>query len=1147
MHEIFPGDGEMAVRCRRLDWERTPLGAPDGWPEHLRTTVRLLLSSRHPMVLFWGPEFVQLYNDAYRPSLGEQGRHPSALGQRAHECWEEIWDVVAPQLAEVRERGRPTWHENALVPITRDGAREEVYWTYGYSPVSGPDGAADGVLVICQETTAQVRAEREARSLGEELSRIFESITDAFFTLDPEWRFTVLNSEAERVLERRREDLLGRVVWDAFPEAAGSTFDREYRRAVAEGVRVQFREYFPPLDRWFQVTAYPSDGGLAVYFQDVSERAAMEERLREREHLLGIAGRVARIGGWEVDVEAGLVRWSDEVCAIHEVPPGTAPTVDEALDFYTPESHPLIRSHFEACVREGRPFDLDLQILTTSGQAVWVRAIGEAIRAGNGSVRTVRGAFQDISRQKQAEVALREADRRLQELAEAMPLIVWSADAQGQVTYQTRAMHDYSGLSPEELKGGGWLEAVHPDDRDGTIAAWEQSFHAGEPYEARFRIRRHDGAWRWHLTRAVPVRRDDGTVARWYGSSTDIHDHLELQREAERLAHRLTVTLESVTDAFCLLDAAGRFTFVNEEAERLLGRSREELLGSVVWESFPAIAGTRLEDEYRRSVLQGTTAGFHYHHAPVDRWFDVRAYPSSEGLAIYFRDITAERESEDRLREQAALLDRAQDAILVRDLEHRIVFWNRSAERIYGWTRDEALGRSIRDLLYESPETFDEATELVLRTGEWHGELAHRRKDGTALTVEGRWSLVRDDEGRPHRILAINTDVTERKALLQQFLRAQRMESVGTLAGGIAHDLNNVLAPILLSIGLLRDELADPHLQETLATIESSARRGGEMVQQILGFARGFERSDLPVHLPQLLRDLGRIVRDTFPRNITFEAQVPEEIWPLTGDPTQIHQVFMNLIVNARDALPQGGRILVTAENVELDANYAAMIPDASPGSHVRISVQDSGIGIPRENLDRIFDPFFTTKEVGKGTGLGLSTVAAIVRSHGGVVNVYSEPGNGTTFRLYFPARTGEAPVQSPAPDEPIRGNGELVLVVDDDGPVRDITRQTLEAFGYRVLTATDGADAVAIYARKGEEIELVLTDMVMPIMDGPTTIRALKRMDPGVRIVAASGLGTNRGIARAADSGVRHFLPKPYTAEVLLGVVHRALRDEAP
>ena len=1149
LKQPFPGSGEMARLCREFDWAASPLGPPEEWPRTLRTVVSILLASSHPMLIFWGPELIQVYNDAYRVSLGTGRKHPLALGARAREFWSEIWADLEPQIEQVLTRGEATWNENQLLPIERNDRVEDVYWTYSYSPVWGDTGEIEGVLVVCQETTETVRAREELQRMADRFTTHLESQTDAFFTLDSVWRFTFLNTEAERVLERERHELLGVSIWEAFPEAMGTASERQYRLARETGQPVEFEQFFPPLGRWFSARAFPSEEGLAVYFQDVTERKAAEAELHESQRLVELAGRIARVGGWSVDLETGEAVLSDVVCEIHGLPTGTTFSLDDGFSYYAPGSLSLIEEHFQRTAEEGIPYDLDLEILTETGRRVWVRSVGEAVRDKEGVIRKVQGAFQDISRQKAAEAELRESERRFRELAESMPLVVWTATDQGMIDYQTEAIIHYTGKPRGELAGEAWLDVLHPDDVEPTVAAWMAAVETGEPYEVEFRIRRHDGAYRWFMTRAYPFRDADGAIVRWYGSSTDIHDRLQAEREARELADRMTATLESITDAFYLLDPEWRFSFMNEQAERFLERSREELLGHLVWETFPEVVGTRLEKEYRSASEDGVTAAFEYHYPPLNRWFDVRAYPSEQGLAVYFRDITQEREAEAQLREQAELLDRAQDAILVRDLEHNIVFWNPAAERIYGWSREEALGRSIRDLLYTDPTPFDEATRAVLKMGDWTGELEHVCRDGSTVTVEGRWSLLRDDVGEPKRILAINTDTTDRKKLLAQFLRAQRMESIGTLAGGVAHDLNNVLAPILLSIGVLRSDIENPEAQEILATIEASAQRGADMVKQVLTFARGVEGSQVAVEVAQLVDDLSRVVRDTFPKAITFRTALPEGLWPVLGDPTQLHQVLMNLLVNARDAMPRGGVLEIVAENLTIDQNYAAMSQETTPGRYVRVSVMDSGVGMAPEVVDQIFDPFFTTKEVGEGTGLGLSTVAAIMRSHGGWVNVYSEEGSGSTFRLYFPAATVDeeetGQQQEPPTAESLRGQGELVLVVDDESAVREITRRTLEAFGYRVVTATDGAHAVGIYGQRGGEIDVVLTDIMMPILDGPATIRALTRMDPSVRIIAASGLGANGGVARAADYGVKHFLPKPYTANTLLAILRQVLGDD--
>lgn len=499
------------------------------------------------------------------------------------------------------------------------------------------------------------------------------------------------------------------------------------------------------------------------------------------------------------------------------------------------------------------------------------------------------------------------------------------------------------------------------------------------------------------------------------------------------------------------------------------------------------------------------------------------------------------RAAEEVLREQATLLDKARDAILVRDLQHRITYMNKSAERLYGWSLGEARGRSVRDLLYRDFDAFPAAMQTLLDTGEWVGEIEQIRRDGAVLVIEGHWSLVRDDRGEPKSVLAINTDITQRKQLEQQYLRAQRLESLGTLAGGIAHDLNNVLTPIMMSIGMLQEDEHDAERLEVLATIEASAKRGAEMIRQVLTFARGAEGRRVEVQLGPLVHDIVKIAGETFPKSIRIEERIDGNLWALQADPTQLHQVLLNLSVNARDAMPAGGRLVISAENLFIDEHYAAMHVNARVGPYLAIAIEDTGTGMPRETVDRIFEPFFTTKELGKGTGWGLPTSLAIVKGHGGFMHVYSEVGVGTRFRLYLPAHAATSQPDVPVAPALRHGNGETVLVVDDEAGIRDITRRTLDAFGYRVLLAGDGAEAIEQYVEHQAEIAVVITDMMMPGMDGAATIEALRRLNPRVRIIAASGLVGPEITA----TGTRHFLRKPYTARTLIEALSQVLQQE--
>ncbi|HEX7862581.1 MAG TPA: response regulator [Verrucomicrobiae bacterium] len=507
----------------------------------------------------------------------------------------------------------------------------------------------------------------------------------------------------------------------------------------------------------------------------------------------------------------------------------------------------------------------------------------------------------------------------------------------------------------------------------------------------------------------------------------------------------------------------------------------------------------------------------------------------------------AEREreaAEGRIREQAALLNKARDAILVIDTNGGITFWNDGAQRLYGWTAEEALqGMSAVTFAKFDEAKHNDALRRTLEREEWHGEITHNTKDGRTIFIESRWSLIRDNDNKPKSILIINTDITEKKKLEAQFLRSQRLESIGTLAGGIAHDLNNVLTPILVSLKLLR-EMKGETPAEIIDTLETSAHRGASIVQQVLSFARGVEGEKALLQVKHPLNEVVKIAKDVFPRAIEIRVHFEPELWPVNGDATQLHQVFMNLVVNARDAMPNGGRLQLEAKNTQIDENYARMQPEAKPGAYVLVSVGDTGTGIPQAVLLKIFEPFFTTKEIGKGTGLGLSTAAGIVRSHGGFISVYSEIGKGTSFKVYLPAAEANSAQKSNviASGKLPQGKGELVMVVDDEAAIREIVKVTLENNGYKVVTANDGTEAVGLFASQKRKAQAVMADLMMPFMDGIATIRALQKMQPETKFIAISGLMDQSRIGQLQELGGVNFLAKPFTTEQILGMLAKVL-----
>jgi len=494
------------------------------------------------------------------------------------------------------------------------------------------------------------------------------------------------------------------------------------------------------------------------------------------------------------------------------------------------------------------------------------------------------------------------------------------------------------------------------------------------------------------------------------------------------------------------------------------------------------------------------------------------------------------------------LLDNTPDRIYFKDTASRFIRVSRALAEIFGLKDpSEVVGKT--DFDFFAPQHAEAAfkdEQEVMRTGQ-----ALIGKEEKEMLPDGRVTWVfttkmplRDPEGRVIGTCGISRDVTERKKLEEQLLRSQRLESIGTLASGVAHDLNNIMTPILLSTPMIREELA-PEFHGLVFAIEKAAQRGSDIVKQVLTFARGADGVHAVLQPKYLTAEIVEIVRQTFPKPIHVIHHDHKEVWQVSADATQVHQVLLNLCLNARDAMPNGGTLTVGAENAELDEHYATMMPEAKPGRYVFFYVQDTGTGIRPEICNRIFDPFFTTKETGKGTGLGLSTVRGIVKSHRGFVNVYSEPGGGTTFKVYLPASTDpeQAVGSHPVEEQSFRGNGEMILVVDDESEIRNVTETILKRNGYQVLTAADGTEALAIYAERKAEIDLVLTDVMMPHFDGTALTRTLKKMNPSVRIIASSGNTQDTRLAELRLLNPQAILMKPYTKEQLLKALHEALK----
>ena len=702
-----------------------------------------------------------------------------------------------------------------------------------------------------------------------------------------------------------------------------------------------------------------------------------------------------------------------------------------------------------------------------------------------------------------------------------------------------------------------FFRGVHPDDRQMVRESARKAIEQKAKYEIDHRIIRPDGVTRFvHEEAHILLDSQTGKPLKMVGIVQDITERKEREEALRISEERFVRAFDYAPIGMALVAPDGHWLKVNRALCNLVGYSWDELMGK----TFQDITHPEDLDEdmgHVHELLAGEIQYYqmekrYFHKLGHTVWvlLSVSLVRDDQNVPLYFvsqiLDITERKISEQKMAEQAALLDQARDAIIVRDMGEKILFWNKGAERLYGWTRDEAIGRRATELFYPGIEKFSAAMKIVSEKGAWSGEFEHITKAGKPIVVETRWTLLKNLKDEPKSVLCINSDITERKKIEYHLLRAQRMESIGTLAGGIAHDLNNLLAPIIMGVDLLKHFGLEGASQRVVDDIERSAKRGSSLVKKVLAFARGVEGSRQNLKVTDIIRELESIIHNTFPKDIELVTKIADDTLVINVDPTQLDQVLLNLCVNARDAMPQGGRITISVAAVAIDSDNEKTHPGVLPGKYVCIEMADTGCGIPPENMEKIFDPFFTTKELAKGTGLGLAITMGIVRSHNGFLTASSEVNKGTTFKVYLPAEDAgvKAETRQLEKFDWPRGNGEWVLVVDDELSILTVVQQTLVAFGYHVLTAEHGAQAIGLFAANRDKIAVVLTDIVMPVMDGAATILALREVDPRVKIIAASGFSANEQAAQSGTLNTKYFLAKPYTTGALLNIIQTVLTE---
>ncbi len=1032
------------------------------------------------------------------------------------------------------------------------------------------DGSLAGLIGVIVDITDRKRAEKALSESEERYRTVADFTYDWEYWVHPEGRLLYVSPSCERVTGYSAREflddhsLMERIVHPDDLAEVMKHFHVARKVDHETSYRLDFRIiHRDGQTRWIShacQAVYGKDGqslGRRASNRDITERKQAQEALRQSEEQYRAVFDNAGIGIDLLDRHGRIVKVNQALLNIlgyaeEELSQRTF------LDITYPDDREISKRNLETLIAgEIDSYRLVKRYVRKDGSIIWVDLWSSAIRAANGDNEGTVAVIEDITDRKQAEEALRESERKFRLVTETIQDVFWIITPDiSQIVYISPGYEKIWGRTIESLYESphSFLDSVHHDDREQFTSILQKHHSNGTEYTCEYRIVRPDDSIRWILARGFPIYDDQGILTLMCGVSTDITERKQVQEALEESEEWYRSVVEESFDGI-FVQKGPKIVFANSRLYEMLGYSAGELEGQEHWliyhpdyraiTSERAVARMRGDDivphyEVKLQRKDGTS----FDGEISARAVTVRGEP---GVQVWLRDISYRKRSELALRRLATAVEQAEEAIVITDPSGTIQYVNPAFEKITGYTRDEALGNnpSILKGGQHGEEFYRDLWNSITHGKVWKGRFINRRKDGTFYSEDSTISPVRDPKGRILNFVAVKRDVTEGLALQQQLLQAQKMEAIGTLAGGIAHDFNNLLTVVMgFSELLLAEKKPKDWDYADLQKIFHAAKNGGELVQRLLMFSRKSEPKPVSMNLNKQIVEVEKLLRRTIPKMIDIHLDLSPDLPAINADPSQIEQILMNLAVNARDSMPDKGKLTVITEIVTLDEEYCRLHVEATSGEHVLLSVSDTGHGMDRETAEHIFEPFFTTKEMGRGTGLGLAMVYGIVKQHNGHISVYSEVGKGTTFRVYLPAMPADVEPDVEASGIMPAFGTETVLLVDDEDFVRELGARILTKHGYTVLQATNGREALDLFKKESSQISLVILDLIMPEMGGTECLKKLLKIDPQVKVLVASGYSADASVKKMIQIGAKGFVSKPFRVKDLLRGVRKVLDE---